>query len=976
MYVFSPRNRNKRIDHHIYNAPLDRTSPRKQGPQDGSVFIRQPGSRAVKIIDPKSGKERVTTGPETNNSEGNSQNSLGAASVQSQSGSNKASHTVTEDKQNIELQHAGTRSAYPPGDGELSRGFNVYAPPFVPEDLKRINKETPAVVYDTPPSSDIDFVAYASSELILGLLPRIPDPDHDRTAFLNSPVLTPDHYEHFFRFHLEHEWRYQQKENESYSLYGHEGIVRFPRLQFSDVNDGTTVTIAVPGLREDTPYIEQEDIVELRHLRSDAAGRLLRDQLPEGHSRHGYGPPSPWTSILYRARVSAMLRAQETLILHVSGLSVVNSEVMKHLQPYQPFPKEHRLRFNVRLPVPVHRNRNMEDVLPLIQASLRQASDVTSRAQNAMASFGSHDIKSACWTQSMLFPTEADCDVQANLQSGLSGLHFFDDRLNLEQRIAVQNVCRQNYGVLPYLISGPPGTGKTMTLIEIALQLINNVPNVSHILMCAPSEQAADTLAGRLRPSLSPQELFRLNRPSRSFAEVLEGLLPYCHIDGNVFGLPPLEQLMAYKIVVASCRDAAMLMFARVSNTDLYAVEHGLQKRLHPSMPAPSQARLHWNALLIDEAAQAIEPEVLAALWVVSPPPLLPNLVFTPMVVMAGDEHQLNPRTSCPVTIIQRSLFARLISRSVYANHPLARAFRAKVWENEHNPTAKNNNNNLLSATSIPPLAITESSPLPLPILRPAFTNLIRNYRSHPAILAVPSSLFYHDTLLACAPRAQVDKLAGWRGWRGGRRWPVLFHDNGSPDDLERDNGGWFNPGEAEVACGYAAALVASGLARQDEVCVMSPFRAQVRHVRALLRSGRFGALWGVNVGPTEAYQGLEHGVVILCTTRSRARFVERDRELGWGVIGMRNKMNVALTRAKFGLIIIGRRELLVAEDDAWKEVVAFCERNGLVADGTEGAPERKGGSGGEGQAVSTPVEGRVTRLETMLLQEEVASAR
>ncbi|GAB1320983.1 Putative helicase MOV-10 [Madurella fahalii] len=964
-----------------------------EGSLKTEVFIRQPKSRPVKIIDPTSGKERVGAVPETNSPDGSSPSSLGAAiqqaaraasiAVPPQVGSNKTVHEI-EEKKNLEPQSIVARTAYPPGDDGLSKGFNVYAPPFVPEDLRKVNKEEPGTVYDTPPASNIDFAAYASVELIPSLLPPIPSPDHDRAAFLDAPILTPDNYEHFFRFHLEHEWRYQEKENESYSLYGHEGIVEFPRSQFFDVNDRTTVTIAVPGLREDTPYIEQEDIVELRHLWTDADGRLLRDQFPAGPSLPGCRPPAPWTDILYRARVSAVLRAQEKLILHVSGLGAVNPDIIGSPQPYQPFPKVHRHRFNVRFPVPVQKNRHMEDVLPLIQASLQQTSGVTYRTQNVMAGFGSRNTKSAYWTQSMLFPTEADCDVQANLQSGLSGLHFFDDRLNLEQRIAVENVCGQNYGVLPYLIKGPPGTGKTMTLIEIALQLVNNIPNVSHILMCAPSEQAADTLADRLRPSLSPQELFRLNRPSRGFAEVLESLLPYCYINGNGFGLPPLEQLMAYKIVVTSCRDAAMLMYARVSNPDLYAVEHGLQRRLHPSMPAPSQVRLHWSALLLDEAAQAIEPEVLAPLWVVSPPPQLSSLVFTPLVVMAGDEHQLNPRTSSPVTILQRSLFARLIARPVYANHPLARAFQAKALENGLNATASGSNNyynNKPSGTSTPPLAITESSPMPLPILRPAFTTLIRNYRSHPAILAVPSSLFYHDTLRACAPRAETRRLAGWRGWRG-RGWPVLFHDNGSADDLERDGGGWFNPGEAEVACGYAAALVASGRVRQDEVCVMSPFRAQVRHVRTLMRSGRFGGvggLWAVNVGPTEAYQGLEHGVVILCTTRSRRAFVERDCELGWGVVRMRNKMNVALTRAKFGLIIIGRRELLVEEDDAWKEVVEFCERNGLVAGGAEGAESalEKKGHGDDGrETASTPVEGRVTRLEAMLLQEEAAGAK
>jgi superfamily I DNA and/or RNA helicase len=88
-----------------------------------------------------------------------------------------------------------------------------------------------------------------------------------------------------------------------------------------------------------------------------------------------------------------------------------------------------------------------------------------------------------------------------------------------------------------------------------------------------------------------------------------------------------------------------------------------------------------------------------------------------------------------------------------------------------------------------------------------------------------------------------------------------------------------------------------------------------------MLRSPRYGALWGVNVGPLEAHQGLEYGVVILCVTRSRTgEVLRRDGELGLGVVGMRNKMCVALTRAKFGLAVIGKGDVLVEEDEAWRE--------------------------------------------------------
>lgn len=385
---------------------------------------------------------------------------------------------------------------------------------------------------------------------------------------------------------------------------------------------------------------------------------------------------------------------------------------------------------------------------------------------------------------------------------------------------------------------------------------------------------------------------------------------------------------MAYKIVVASVRDTSMLMYARVTNIDLYAHEYGLRKAIHPHDEYAEPVKLHWTALLMDEAAQAIEPEALVPLSIVAPPLEKVNLAIAPIFVMAGDEYQLGPHVALKKSPLKTSLFARLFAREVYSNHPLAR-----------NKSGK----------EPPPL----SSGM-LPILRPPFANLIRNYRSHPAILAVPSSLFYADTLEPLA--TSTDRLANWTGWRG-KRWPVLFHNNNSEDEHEMDGGGWYNKGEADLACEYAASLVHSGLVQENEVCIMSPFKAQVKRMRNAMRSYRFGQLRDVDIGPTEAFQGLERGVVILCTTRTKKRFVKKDQELEWGLIGMPNKMNVAITRAKFGLIVIGKKDVLEM-DESWTTFMSFCARNGLW--------KGEGGEASEG--------GTSTRLERMLLGGEEKS--
>jgi len=98
---------------------------------------------------------------------------------------------------------------------------------------------------------------------------------------------------------------------------------------------------------------------------------------------------------------------------------------------------------------------------------------------------------------------------------------------------------------------------------------------------------------------------------------------------------------------------------------------------------------------------------------------------------------------------------------------------------------------------------------------------------------------------------------------------------------------------------------------------------------------------------------------VILCTTRSKQRYVDSDKDLDWGIIGLPNKMNVALTRAKFGLVVIGKRDILT-QDRNWKAWLDFCDRNGLVS-----------GLDDDSERANDESQRSLTRLEKVLLANE-----
>ncbi|KAL8825446.1 MAG: hypothetical protein Q9191_004414 [Dirinaria sp. TL-2023a] len=800
---------------------------------------------------------------------------------------------------------------------------DVFAQAFVPRSYLLVN-DAPARSVISQAVEGINFPKYVLTFATPLFLPPMFSLTQSltisRLGLLRSDNFGPQDYKRHFIDCVMLDLEAQLREVRSYDIFGAElEIIDFQQHLFS---------LHVPGLRESAPRVAFGDIMSLRQLVLDPwTKKPLGMEYWEKSGGQMRGEPAPgFTGSEITGTVVAVIKQYEKLHLRLAGVLPIPlvfnvSFVVQrrrvhalertiadiaHELTSDPFRDVHREQAALSYPVhssddsKISRDDNHHDGLDRATALTSQPINITPEA-----------IDHKHWLHHMLFPTVADGVLQTSLPKGRFQENWFDKDLNYEQMKAVTAIHSRNYGDLCYLINGPPGTGKTKTVVETAAQfadkMMNDKDSVGSILLCAPSDPAADTLALRLSAYFDPQIIFRLNEFSRTFAEVPEELLTYCHIEDNIFSLPPLPRLMSYKIVITTCRGADVLINARVTNRDLASLQTNMLRILHPSSELQRSIPLHWTALLVDEAAQATEPEVLIPLAVIAPHaghPYHPNPAF----VMAGDQHQLGPRTYDRSTALHVSLFERLSNRSIYASHP-----KARKWANRRNSY--------------------------IPSVRPPFVDLVRNYRSHPAILAVPSSLFYHNSLIPEA--SNVESLSAWGGWSI-RRWPILFACNGGIDDCEdvrTVGGGWYNMREANRAIRYAANLLKSfsGALSQSEICIMSPFHAQVHWLRNIARAA---SLWELNIGPMEAFQGLESRVVIICTTRTRTRFLREDASRGIGIVDEPKKFNVALTRAKEGLIVLGNPWVL-SQDPHWLAFLKFCWRNELWSNDEEGQDPR-----------------------------------
>ncbi|GAA6369365.1 AAA domain-containing protein [Odoribacter splanchnicus] len=418
--------------------------------------------------------------------------------------------------------------------------------------------------------------------------------------------------------------------------------------------------------------------------------------------------------------------------------------------------------------------------------------------------------------------------------------------LNVSQEKAVNQVlCAKEVAV----VHGPPGTGKTTTLVEAVYETLHRE---NQVMVSAQSNTAVDWIAEKLVDRGIP--VLRIGNPTRVNDKMLAFTYERrfeAHSD-----YPELWQIRkTIREMTGRLRKSGREDRERLHNqlTKLRVRATGLEIRIDTELFTEARViactlvgaasrvleRKRFSSLFIDEAAQAIE----AACWIA--------ISRADRVILAGDHCQLPPTIKCIEA----------------ARGGLGRTLLEKVV-----------------------------------LHKPETVSLLKiQYRMHEDIMRFPSRWFYHDKLEA-APEVKYRGILDFDT-------PVSWIDTSELDLQEKavaEGTGRLNTGEAELLVrelkNYMERIgIRRILEEHIDFGVISPYRAQVHYLRHLLKKEPFFRPCRrlITVHTVDGFQGQERDVIMISLVRANEK----------GQIGFLRdlrRMNVAITRARMKLLILG----------------------------------------------------------------------
>ncbi|KAI0293908.1 P-loop containing nucleoside triphosphate hydrolase protein [Russula brevipes] len=505
-------------------------------------------------------------------------------------------------------------------------------------------------------------------------------------------------------------------------------------------------------------------------------------------------------------------------------------------------------------------------------------------------------------------------------------ISFFDSSLNDSQKAAVRFALES---VEVACIHGPPGSGKTHTLIEIIRQLTSITlvnPRPLRLLVCGASNLSVDNILERLLALSASSQGSRLNvtrigHPARVIPH--EGALN-----------STLEAQAERSDEAALARDVKIELEAALGilsgkgkggkvprgleRKKMWEETHALRKEYRQRERSIGKAVLQeaqvvlatchssgghqlrmqeFDVVIIDEATQALE----AVCWI--------PIFKAKKLILAGDPKQLPP------TVRALSPTQDLASRS---KSRIASRFTSKM------------------ASSVRCRGLMPPRTLELTMFErlekmygPRIKYMLTvQYRMHAKIAEFPSKVMYDSRLITHSSVAThlLRHLPGITATSEDLQdileAPITFFDTAGCEYFERvegddDEGSRCNENEATIVHKWVATLVAAGIT-SSQIGIITPYQAQVVLLTSLLRSSYGPEL---EIGTVDGMQGREKEAVIISLVRSNDK-----REVGF--LKDERRLNVAMTRARRHLCVVGDSSTVQHGSKYLKDWVAWLEDN------------------------------------------------
>lgn len=441
------------------------------------------------------------------------------------------------------------------------------------------------------------------------------------------------------------------------------------------------------------------------------------------------------------------------------------------------------------------------------------------------------------------------------------------------------------------IIHGPPGTGKTSTLIELILQLKNRING--RILITAASNIAADTILEKLshyekksKRKRSSNELIRIGHPVRIMNHLRNYSLDYIINENKGKEFKDLEnEIIKLEKEVRKPRISKEWSNRKSIWNEIKLLNKELKLRnsrivndtiknakiiistLHGSGSWELVSNNYGNGienfqnfidvLIIDEVSQAMEPSC----WI-------PIINHSPKkLIIAGDHKQLPPT----LHMNENNKFFKILSMSLFDR-------LNKLYENN------------------------------LPFKK--FLNV--QYRMCEKIMKFPSYKWYNNELIAHSSVANgklIDLIQSPENFDDDLIEQIIWYDTqGMYDEIEDENGSKYNIGECYIIQKHIKKLIKLGISI-DDIGVIAPYNAQVARLRELLwngiieEDGIIDEKFNVEISTVDGFQGREKEIILLSLVRtSNENF--GNSEIGF--VSDERRLNVSITRSKKQLFVVG----------------------------------------------------------------------